>query len=312
MSQQQTKKIGLLIGSEKDLPEALINTLNQSPDISAELVKIGGTKVEDTCPYHLIIDRISHDIPYYRAYVKFAAAQGTFIINNPFTWSADNKFFGAAITRKLGMHSPKTVILPNKYISKDVTVDTFRNLAYPLNWKSIIDYVGMPAILKDIISGGRPAVFRVHNEDELMERYDESGTRTMILQELIESDTHIHGFVIGQEDVMLLQYDPVNGRYLPTTITDKHPLYQQLTKASIALTTQYRYNINMVEFVIKDNIPYVINSTNPVPVIDKTLMNQEQFNWLIQAITKTVIDRIQHPRQQRAIIGFNETVTLID
>jgi hypothetical protein len=145
-----------------------------------------------------------------------------------------------------------------------------------------------------------------------MERYDESGTRTMILQELIESDTHIHGFVIGQEDVMLLQYDPVNGRYLSGIITDKHPLHQQLTQASIALTAQYRYNINMVEFVIKDNIPYVINSTNPVPVIDKTLMNQEQFNWLIKAIAKTVIDRIQHPRQQRAIIGFNEAATLTE
>ena len=60
------------------------------------------------------MDRISHDIPFYRAYLKNAVLSGTFVINNPFWWGADDKFFNYALASKIGVATPRTVILPHK------------------------------------------------------------------------------------------------------------------------------------------------------------------------------------------------------
>ena len=85
-------------------------------------------------PYAVIVDRISHDIPFYRAYLKHAALNGTVIINNPFWWSADDKFFNYSLAAKLGVAVPPTVILPHKKHPEGTTDRSMRNLEYPLNW----------------------------------------------------------------------------------------------------------------------------------------------------------------------------------
>lgn len=306
MSQDEQKRIGLIIGREWDWPSAFMTAVNERDEgIAAELVKIGGTFMVDPCPYNVIIDRMSHEIPYYRAYLKYATLQGAYVINNPFTWSADNKFFGNALVHQLGLTSPRTVALPNKEVERDVTPDSFRNLIYPMNWQGIIDYVGVPAIFKDIRPGGRRVVYRVHNVDELIQRYDESGTRTMLLQQIIESDTHIHCFVIGQEKALLLRYSISNGRYLPGMLDCEEAANQHLVQAALTLSRIYGYDINLVEFVVKDDTPYVINATNPAPEMDRELMSDEQFDWCVAATVELAIARVRQPLPQRAIFDFN-------
>lgn len=303
MSQDEYKRIGLIVGREWDWPEAFIQTINNIGEgITAELVKVGGTYMNETCPYAVIIDRKSHIIPYYRIYLKFAALQGCTIINNPFTWAADDKFLGTFIINRLGLNSPRTVVLPNKQVKRETVTASFRNLKYPMDWQSIIEYVGVPAIFKDVYSVGRGKVYRVHNVDELIQRYDESGTYTMVLQEIIESDTHIHCFVVGQEHVLVLQYSLINGRYLPTAISPTDPIGQQAAQNALSLTRTYGYDVNMVEFVVKNNQLYVINSTNPAPVMDKQLMTAEQFTWCVDKIAALAIDRVKRPISQKTIL----------
>lgn len=296
MSQERERRIGLLIGSEWDWPSAFMDFVNEKGEgITAELVKISSTPVNDVPPYTLIIDRISHVIPYYRAYLKYATLYETHVVNDPDTWSSDNKFFGIALANKLGLAIPRTVILPNKDVAREVTPSSFRNLSYPMDWQGIIDYVGVPAIFKDIRSGGRRLVYRVNSVDELIQQYDESGTRTMLLQELIDSDDHIHGFVVGQEAVMLLRYSLADGRYLPDIVENESQLGRPIVKATLRLAQTYGYDINMVEFIIKDDKLYVINSTNPAPVMDRELMTPEQFDWCVQQIARLAIERVKQP-----------------
>lgn len=306
MTINKPKRVGILIGHETEWPDAFLEAVNKSQqNVVAELVQIGGTFVNEPCPYDVIVDRISNETPYYRAYIKFVALNNCYIINNPFTWSADSKFYGIALVNQLGMSSPRTVALPNKYIRlQDVGPDAFRNLIYPMNWEAIVEFVGVPAVFKDINSGGRHVVYRVHDVDELIQRYDESGTYTMILQELIESDVHIHCLVIGQTAVLALQYDVENGRYLPQPTHLSPKLNAQLVQDALTLTRAYQYDVNMVEFVIKDDHPYVINSTNPVPVIDHTLMTDEQFDWCIAKMVDLVADRAHNPPYQRTLRDF--------
>ncbi|NKQ37387.1 MAG: hypothetical protein HF973_17450 [Chloroflexi bacterium] len=298
MSQENEKKIGLIIGEEWEWPKAFMQAVNQRPEpVSAELVKLSGTFVDDTCPYDVIVDRISHIVPYYRAYLKFAALHGVFIINNPFTWSADSRFYDKALLKQLGYRTPRTVILPNKHIKRDATPDTFRNLGYPMDWQAIIDYVGVPAIFKDNHTGGRPGTYRVHNVDELLTWYDESGTRTKILQQLIPADRHIHCFVVGQEQVMALEFSPEDGRYLPDILS----LEDSLGQAARRISRAYEYDINMVEFVIRGDDFYVINGSNPAPELNRKLMAEAQFDWCLREIVNTAVQRVLDPPPQKII-----------
>ncbi|HEU5425120.1 MAG TPA: hypothetical protein VFU72_16375, partial [Nitrolancea sp.] len=93
-SENQSRKVGLIVGREWSFPPAFIEEVNKRDEgVEAEYVKLGGTRMEEPIPYSLIIDRISHEVPYYRTYLKYAVAQGVYVVNNPFMWTADDKFF---------------------------------------------------------------------------------------------------------------------------------------------------------------------------------------------------------------------------
>ena len=85
------KKIGILFGRERSFPESFIERVNQKniEGIRAEPVFIDKVMQGEPSGYDVIIDRISQDVPFYRAYLKNAALCGTAVINNPFWWSAD-------------------------------------------------------------------------------------------------------------------------------------------------------------------------------------------------------------------------------
>ncbi|MBE7182165.1 MAG: hypothetical protein INR71_13350, partial [Terriglobus roseus] len=89
------KKIGILFGQENTFPQAFVDKVNSMgvPEIEAEFVEIGPVKEAVPSGYSVIVDRISHDVPFYRAFLKNAVLTGTDVINNPFWWSADDKFF---------------------------------------------------------------------------------------------------------------------------------------------------------------------------------------------------------------------------
>ena len=94
------KKIGILFGMEDTFPQAFINRVNSKNEkgIIAEAVSIDKVVQNKATEYAVIIDRISQDVPFYRAYLKNAALTGTAVINNPFWWSADEKFFNNCFT----------------------------------------------------------------------------------------------------------------------------------------------------------------------------------------------------------------------
>ncbi len=102
------KKIGIIFGMENTFPPALVDKINSMgvEGVSAEFVKVGGIRMDQPKKYDVIIDRISQDISFYRAYLKNAALHGTVVINNPFWWTADDKFFNYAMAEQLGVAIP--------------------------------------------------------------------------------------------------------------------------------------------------------------------------------------------------------------
>src|SRR5580704_6078666 len=132
-------RIGVLYGMEESFPPALVDRINSmgAAGVHAEHLKVGGVRMAVPSGYDVIVDRISHDIPFYRSYLKNAALSGTIVINNPFWWSADDKFFNYALALKLGVAVPPTVLLPHKKHPAGTTSHSMRNLEYPLNWDAI-------------------------------------------------------------------------------------------------------------------------------------------------------------------------------
>lgn len=261
--------------------------------------------MDDDCPYAVIIDRMSQIIPYFRTYVKYAAMHGSYIINDPFVWSSDSRFFGTALANRLGLKSPKTIVLPNKDIATHVVPDSFRNLEYPMDWEGIINYVGVPAMFKETRSGGRRLSFYVHSVEDLIQNYDESGTRTMMIQEIVNDGEHIHSFVIGQENVLTLRYSHDENRYYDSDSYLNRELKEQVRNSTIALTQAYGYDINMIEYILREDDLYLINATNPAPEMDRTLMTDEQFDWIVNETVSLAIERVLHPLPQRVTFKLN-------
>ena len=71
------KRVGILVGREKTFPDALIKNINErgNGETIAEFVKLGGVRHDDPPRYDLVIDRISHEVPFYRASLKRLAHQ---------------------------------------------------------------------------------------------------------------------------------------------------------------------------------------------------------------------------------------------
>ncbi|MCS6775327.1 MAG: hypothetical protein RMJ43_09685, partial [Chloroherpetonaceae bacterium] len=203
------KRIAVLFGREDTFPWALIDRINAigGKQIRAVPAQIDGVLMEQPADYRVIIDRISQDVPFYRAYLKHAALNGTAVINNPFWWTADDKFFNYTLASKLGVAVPRTVLLPHNQHPPDITAKSLRNLKYPLDWDAIFAYVGFPAFLKPYAGGGWKHVYKVHNPEELFHYYNQTGDLCMTLQQAIEYEEYYRCYVVGMQRVHIMRYD---------------------------------------------------------------------------------------------------------
>ena len=297
------KRVGILVGREKTFPQALIERINEQGggEVAAEFVKIGGVRLEEGRRYDIIVDRISHEVPFYRAYLKRAALEGTYVINNPFWWSADDKFFNYSLATKLGVAIPKTVLLPQKDYIEGITSESLRNLEFPLDWQSIVDHTGLPAIIKPFDGGGWKNVSRVDSLEELWRVYDTTGTLCMTLQEFVHFDQFVRCYCVGQEEVMIMPYDP-RQPYLSGEQYINDPNYlapelaDRVTRDVLTLCRALGYDINTVEFAIKDNVPYAIDFMNPAPDAELASVGEFYHNWVTDAVVRLIFRRLAEPR----------------
>lgn len=300
-------KIGLIVGREWSFPPAFIEELaKRDAGVEAEFIKLGGTAMDEPVPYSVIIDRISHEVPYYRTYLKHAALQGATVVNNPFMWSADDKLFGASLATKLGVASPKTIALPNREYVPGINHDeSLRNLQYPLDWKAITDYIGLPCILKDAHGGGWKDVYVCHSLDELIHHYDTSGLLTMIVQEFIEWDQFIRCLAIGQRDILPMKYDPKGRRYLVEHEHLSPELGARIVKDSQTLMRALGYDMCSLEFAVRGGIPYAIDFMNPAPDMDVNSLMPHYFEWTVQHMADLAI-RLVREKQPRRDLATGE------
>lgn len=294
--------IGVLFGMENVFPGALVERINGMgvPNVKAEFVQIGGVRMDVPSPYRVIVDRISHDIPFYRAWLKTAALHGAYVVNNPFWASADDKFFNYALADKLGVAVPPTVVLPHKEHPPGTTDKSMRNLFYPLNWDEVFAYVGFPAFLKPFDGGGWRDVFQVKTREEFFHNYDQTRTLCMTLQRAVKFTEYFRCYVVGQDEVHIMPYDPrapFHERYVKNPPAYPPALVERVRKDALTLCRALGYDLNTVEFACEDGVPYAIDFMNPAPDADPHSVGAENFAWIVDAVARFAVKKAQEPRQ---------------
>lgn len=304
------KKIGILHGMENTFPAAFLERVNSKNvnGIFAEAVRIDKVIQGDYSGYDVIIDRISQDVPFYRAFLKNAAVSGTAVLNNPFWWSADEKFFNNALMAKIGVPVPKTVILPSKEHPTGTTATSFRNLAMPLDWEGIFNYIGFPAYFKPHDGGGWKSVYKLRNPEELWAAYDETEQLVMMLQEEIIFEEYYRCYCLNGKYVHIMPYEPRNPhhlRYVQDMVVPAEKL-KMLTDVVLKINHALGYDFNTVELALRDGVPYAIDFCNPAPDADLASVGEENFEWVVENAANMAIERaLQHQSGQMNLTWGN-------
>jgi len=305
------KRIGVLFGQERTFPLALVERINASGggEVVAEPVRIGGVSLETPRSYDLVLDRISQDIPFYRAVLKKFAADGTIVVNNPFWWSADDKFFNNVLARSVGVAVPKTVLLPSNQHPPDTTSESMSNLTYPLDWDAIFSHVGFPAYFKPYSGGGWKSVYRVENPQEFFAVYAASAQNVMTLQEEIVFEEYFRCYVIGKARVRIMRYDPrqphVN-RYVRNGPAIDTALHERIRRDCLKLAEALGYDFDTLEFAVRGGIPYAIDFLNPAPDADPASVGEENFRWVLENAAEWLIERVRQRAEPRAALRWHE------
>jgi glutathione synthase/RimK-type ligase-like ATP-grasp enzyme len=289
------KKIGVLFGKERSFPMALIEKINSKgiEGVFAEPVRIDKVIQGEADEYAVIFDRISQDVPFYRAYLKNAAISGTAVINNPFWWSADEKFFNNCLAVKIGVPVPKTVILPSYELPSDTTDQSFSNLAYPMDWEGIFNYVGFPAYMKPFAGGGWKNVYRLDSIGDFFQKHGETGQLVMMLQEEIIFDEYYRCYCIGGKDVRIMPYEPRNPHHLRYT-SDFQPTAEKLKQMEeivLRINHYLGYDFNTVELALRDGVPYAIDFCNPAPDADLASVGEDNFAWVVETAANFALEK---------------------
>lgn len=291
------KKIGILHGKERSFPEAFVARVNSKniDGIIAEPVYIEKVMQGVATDYAVIFDRISQDVPFYRAFLKNAALCGTAVINNPFWWSADEKFFNNCLATKIDVPVPKTVILPSRDLPVDTSAESFSNLSYPLDWGGIFNYVGFPAYMKPFAGGGWKNVYRLEGIDDFFEKHSETGELVMLLQEEIVFEEYYRCYCIGGKYVRIMSYEPRNPHHL-RYVADFKPDAAKLklmTDIVLRINKYLGYDFNTVELALRDGVPYAIDFCNPAPDADRASVGDENFEWVVETAANYAIEKAQ-------------------
>ncbi len=306
------KKIGILYGRERSFPSAFIEKVNSKneKDILAEAVTIDKVIQGQASEYAVIIDRISQDVPFYRAYLKNAALTGTAVINNPFWWSADEKFFNNCLATKIDVAVPKTVLLPSKELPDDTIDESFANLAYPLDWDHIFNYVGFPAYMKPFAGGGWKNVYRLENTADFFEKYDETQQLVMLLQEEIVFEEYYRCYCIGGKYVRIMSYEPRNPHHLryAANFNPSSAKLKLMEDVVLRINQYLGYDFNTVELAFRNGVPYAIDFCNPAPDADLKSVGQENFDWVVETAATYAIERAKEQKADKDNLTWGEYV----
>ena len=315
MKRVQKKSVGILHGNEGPFPYDLRDYINRSRtgSVQAEMASVAYVDIAKPPGYSVIIDRISHCIPFYREVTRHAFLTGSCVINNPYRFHLE-KFFGYGVALRIGIKVPRTLLLPSRQWPEHITSRDLENLSYPLDWDTIVQHIGFPAVLKPADGGGWQDVYFVHDGEELMRAYAQSSRRVMMLQQYIRYDRYIRAIVFGKESVLLAHFNPRHkfhpgeAAYIPDSPPLPESTQKALTAQSILLCEALDYDMNSVEWALTGREAYALDFCNQVPDARPEVVTGHYYEWMVEHLGKTAIRYAVNPPSPQYWKGLSRAI----
>ena len=211
---------------------------------------------------------------------------------------------------KIGIPVPKTVILPSYELPTDTTNESFSNLAYPLDWDNIFNYIGFPAYMKPFAGGGWKNVYKLNSADEFFHKHTETEQLVMLLQEEIVFDEYYRCYCIGGKHVRIMPYEPRNPHHLryAADFTPSPERLKQMEEIVLRINQYLGYDFNTVELAVRGGIPYAIDFCNPAPDAERTSVGEENFEWVVETAANYAIERAMAQKDEEDNLTWGEYV----
>lgn len=293
-----------------ELP-AFGNCFGTTTKICAEHVKIHVIPVDYQTKYNFIIDRSSHRLSSAIGILKMFAFRGVEIVNNPlsFWWFVDNKDAAYGMMRDLGVRVPKTYLLP-QHTTPYLKNDEFIHHEF-FDWDGMMQDIGWPCFIKPVDGRGAVGCNQANNLDELIQYYNNSGSRVMMVQQAVDSpfNWHIRCLCVGRKIIpmkfIFRKYDLAEyifGRNFLDQDTER-----QVIKQAKVINRALGYEMNSVEFVIdQDGIPWAIDFNNPVPDGRRDKLGDDYYNDYVGALVSLALDKAYWPEKVPFLPPLND------
>jgi hypothetical protein len=135
-------------------------------------------------------------------------------------------------------------------------------------------------------------VYKVNSPEEFFNAYDQSRDLCMTLQRGVNFKEYFRCYVVGQEKVHIMHYDPslpMHERYVKNPPPTDPKLLERVHRDCLTLCRALGYDLNTVEFACEDGIPYAIDFMNPAPDADVNSVGQKNFDWIVNNVAELAV-----------------------
>jgi hypothetical protein len=192
----------------------------------------------------------------------------------------------------------------------DTKGESFSNLAYPLDWENIFNYVGFPAYMKPYAGGGWKNVYKLNTLEEFYEKHAETGQLVMLLQEEITFTEYYRCYCIGGKYVRIMPYEPRNPHHLryQASFFPSQESLKQMEEIVLRINHALGYDFNTVELAIRDGVPYAIDFGNPAPDAERAGVGEDNFEWVVETAANYAIERALAQKEGQDNLTWGEWV----
>jgi hypothetical protein len=118
----------------------------------------------------------------------------------------------------------------------------------------------------------------------------------MTLQRAVRFNEYFRCYVVGQEKVHIMSYDPRrphHERYVIDPPEYDKKLLKRVEKDALTLCRALGYDLNTVEFAVEDGVPYAIDFMNPAPDADLHSVGQKNFDWIVEKVADLAVKKVE-------------------
>jgi len=116
----------------------------------------------------------------------------------------------------------------------------------------------------------------------------------MTLQEFIDFTQYVRCFTFGKSDILPVHYDPKERKYHVDHNYLTSELGARVVRDAQTINQALGYEMNTIEFAVKDGIPYAIDFLNPAPDFERDRITEFYFEHVVDKMARLVIDRALH------------------